>query len=79
MLVSDAVSPFVFDSTENALVSDQTKIKLFDKVKVQISVEEAGGAAAQRSKVVVRRTVPNVPGLAPINEKRKQEAMELDE
>ncbi|KAI8927152.1 hypothetical protein BC831DRAFT_399001 [Entophlyctis helioformis] len=51
----------------NALVTadGSVTIKLFDKVKVQITVEEAGVAAAQRSKLVLRLVEPSIPGMRP--------------
>lgn len=60
VFVTDAVQPFVLQ--ENALVG-QVTIKLFDKVKVNVAVEDAGQKAAQRSKVVLRLVWPKVEGL----------------
>ncbi|KAL2912650.1 exosome catalytic subunit dis3 [Polyrhizophydium stewartii] len=58
--------------TMNALTGagpdGEVVIKLFDKVRVQVTVEEAGVAAAQRSKLVLRLVEPNVPGMCPVVE-----------
>jgi hypothetical protein len=54
------------DTTE--LTWSQASIKLFDKIKVLISIEEASVAAAQRSKLVLRLVEPVIPGLSVIKE-----------
>ena len=53
------------DPDANRLVSPdgQVSISLFQKVKVQISVTEAGDAAAQRSKLQLRLVEPRVQGM----------------
>ncbi|KAJ3297254.1 exosome catalytic subunit dis3 [Borealophlyctis nickersoniae] len=61
---SSVASPFTYNADTNRLVSASATIKLFMKVVVSIGVEEAGVAAAQRSKVVVRLVEPFVEGLA---------------
>ena len=55
----------VMDSTANRLVSvdGDATISLFQKVKVQISVIEAGDAAAQRSKLQLRLLEPFIKGM----------------
>lgn len=65
---SGASSPvdLVYDPDRDTLTCPSTKsvISLFGKVQVQIKVEEAGHAAAQRSKLVVSLVDPKIPGLS---------------
>jgi exosome complex exonuclease DIS3/RRP44 len=65
----------VMDSTANRLVSvdGDATISLFQKVKVQISVIEAGDAAAQRSKLQLRLLEPFIKGMD-VNPKEKESA-----
>ncbi|RKO83298.1 hypothetical protein BDK51DRAFT_46976 [Blyttiomyces helicus] len=57
-------SPFTYNGETNQLVSESATIKLFARVTVLVAVEEAGVAAAQRSKLVLRLVDPVVPGLS---------------
>ncbi|KAJ3334711.1 exosome catalytic subunit dis3 [Kappamyces sp. JEL0680] len=55
------------DAANNKLVSlnGEVEIKLFQKVTVQITVADAGEAAAQRSKLQLALLEPAVPGMQP--------------
>ena len=55
---------FTGQSSTTQLIWDNVTIKLFDRVKVQISIEEAGVAAAQRSKLKLVLTEPIIPGFS---------------
>ena len=61
---SKSVSPFVYNPELNSLTAGNTTIKLFTRVFVNVSVEEAGVKAAQRSKLVVKLVEPMIPGLS---------------
>ncbi|KAJ3051446.1 exosome catalytic subunit dis3 [Rhizophlyctis rosea] len=61
---SPSASPFTYDADTNRLVAPSATIQLFMKVTVAVTVEEAGQAAAQRSKLVVRLVKPFVEGLS---------------
>ncbi|KAI9002338.1 hypothetical protein BC832DRAFT_561272 [Gaertneriomyces semiglobifer] len=72
-----AESPFTYDGERNRLISDETVIQLFDKVTVQISVEEAGGAA-RRSKLTMKLVEPRVAGLSIGTENVASDPMDVD-
>lgn len=55
---------YSFQSSTTHLICENITIKLFDKVQVQISIEEAGVAAAQRSKLKLVLTDPVIPGFS---------------
>ncbi|KAJ3036866.1 exosome catalytic subunit dis3 [Rhizophlyctis rosea] len=61
---SASASPFTYDAETNRLVAAEVTIQLFMKVKVGVTVEEAGQGGAQRSKLVVRLVEPFVEGLS---------------
>jgi hypothetical protein len=59
-------SVMTFDPDNDTLTCPTTGhvVRLFGKVQVRVVVEEAGHAAAQRSKLVLRLVEPQVPGLS---------------
>ncbi|KAI9193160.1 uncharacterized protein BJ171DRAFT_431682 [Polychytrium aggregatum] len=56
-------SAFAFDPAANTLTSPNLTVKIFLKVTVQITIEEAG-VTGERSKLVMRLVSPAVPGLS---------------
>jgi hypothetical protein len=56
-----------FNSAQNSLLSNDGKIeiRLFQKIKVQITVTDAGENQAQRSKLVLKLTYPRIQGMVP--------------
>ena len=71
----DLPAVLTHDSANNRLVSvdGEIVINLFQKVKVQITVTEAGNASAQRSKLQLQLVEPAIPGMV------KSDGMEVDE
>ncbi|KAJ1543941.1 hypothetical protein HK096_007988 [Nowakowskiella sp. JEL0078] len=62
----DSPSPFLFDPATNrlrAVGSSNVVVRLFDRVVVQVSIEEAG-ISGQRSKLVLRLVEPFVDGFS---------------
>ncbi len=64
-----------FHPTKNKLVSNDASIEigLFQKVKVQITVTDAGENAAQRSKLVLKLIEPHLEGMVAKDSKVKVE------
>ncbi|TPX37107.1 hypothetical protein SmJEL517_g00903 [Synchytrium microbalum] len=56
------VSPFVYDEEQNILVAGYIQIRVFDKIKVRITIEE-GDKTGRRAKMVLGLLEPVVPGL----------------
>ncbi|KAI8840365.1 hypothetical protein BJ741DRAFT_641874 [Chytriomyces cf. hyalinus JEL632] len=63
---TDSAQLLTHDAVANTLTCPTTgaQIRIFGKVLVRVSVEEAGQEAAQRSKLVVKLIEPRVPGLS---------------
>ncbi|KAJ3379031.1 hypothetical protein HDU80_002614 [Chytriomyces hyalinus] len=63
---TDNAQLLTHDAVANTLTCPTTgaQIRIFGKVIVRVSVEEAGQEAAQRSKLVVKLIEPRVPGLS---------------
>lgn len=54
---------FTYDAKENKLISEYATLKIFDKITVQISIEEAGLAGIS-SKLSMKLIKPYVPGIS---------------
>ncbi|ORX84255.1 RNB-domain-containing protein [Anaeromyces robustus] len=69
---------FIYDAKENKLVSDYATLKVFDKITVQISIEEAGLAGIS-SKLSMKLIKPVVPGISVESHNTKIDDKQLNE
>ncbi len=66
IVFSDTVdtSNYNFQAGSTSFTWENVKVNLFDKVTVQVSVQEAGEGGAQRSKLVLGLLKPSIPGFS---------------
>ncbi|ORY24609.1 RNB-domain-containing protein [Neocallimastix californiae] len=69
---------FTYEAKENKLVSEYATLKIFDKVTVQISIEEAGVAGIS-SKLSMKLVKPFVPGISVESQNIKMDDKQLHE
>jgi len=69
---------FTYDAKENKLVSEYATLKVFDKITVQISIEEVGVAGIS-SKLSMKLVKPIVPGISIESQNIKMDDKQLSE